>query len=243
MEIGEKYIHKFNPAITCEIAAFTENGYRVQQTEGKKKPKQAFFYKADFDVKNGFWVKLPDNTPKLEEKNNELKYPTFEDFLNRISINNIEKKKDAEMYDVEILSSRYYFYSDFSLDGIQVKILWSKYNNGLCSITVSGLKTQKFSEENYDYVITKAMYWLYKNYFSYSSDEKGMFKVYQQGYLGFDFYKFPQYFDFVGTHAQTNYDDVVIRLNQMGFDMKTLFIEKVLYNYQNFKSQLLNLEL
>lgn len=57
MEIGEKYIHKFNPAITCEIAAFTENGYRVQQIEGKKKPKQAFFYKADFDVKNGFWVK------------------------------------------------------------------------------------------------------------------------------------------------------------------------------------------
>ena len=59
-------------------------------------PKRGFFYRADFDVKNGFWVKeVPLNTKVATQQivNKELKYPTFEDFLDRISTDNIYKKK------------------------------------------------------------------------------------------------------------------------------------------------------
>ena len=247
MELGDKFTHKYTLTNTCEITGFTNRGYKVQLTEGKKKPKQAFFDKPDFDVKNGFWVKeIQLDTPVINQQveSKELKYPAFRDFLAAISTNNIPKKKDVQMLDVQLSdNSLHYFYSDFSLDGIRVRITWSKWNRGLCSITISGLQTQKFSANGYEEVMNEAIKWLYEKHFKYAKDEKALFRVYKQGYLGFDYYEFPQYFDFVNNYNFTNYDDVIKQLNRLELDMKTLFIQKVLYNYASFKTELLKLEL
>ena len=239
MELGDKFTHKYTLTNTCEITGFTNRGYKVQLTEGKKKPKQAFFDKPDFDVKNGFWVKISASLSNVDG----LKYPTFEDFLERISIYKIEKKKDAELLGIRLPNfSIGYFYSLFSLDGIDVAIYYSRYKPNDCSITVQGFKKKNFSnDDGFDVLMEESMEWLYKNYFNYSKNEKAWFKVYEQGI--FDFYEFPQYFTYLGTYKQVSYDDVVIDFAKKGIDEKTIFIQKILYVYQDFKDELLNIDL
>ena len=240
MEVGDKFTHKYSPTITCEITGFTDKGYKVQQTEGKKKPKQAFFDKPDFDVKNGFWVKISTSLSNVDG----LKYQTFEDFLERISINNIPKRKDAEMLDLQLPNySRHYFYSNLSIDGIEVRIVWSKYNPGKCSIKVQGIIEKDFRVDSYDVVMNDSMKWLYDNYFRFDKNEKASFRTYYQGYLDFDYYKFSQYFTYIRTYHQSNYDEVVIDLAKKGFEMETIFIEKIIYHYASFKDELLNIDL
>ena len=47
----------------------------------------------------------------------------------------------------------------------------------------------------------------------------------------------------LGTYKQVSYDDVVIDFAKKGIDEKTIFIQKVLYVYQDFKDELLNIDL
>ena len=57
MNIGDKFKHKYNKAISCEIVSFTARGVKVKQTQGRK-GKQAFYDLQDFEnSERGLWLK------------------------------------------------------------------------------------------------------------------------------------------------------------------------------------------
>lgn len=246
MEIGEKFIHKFNPTITCEIAAFTENGYRVQQTEGKKKPKQAFYYKADFEVKNGFWGKQSKAETKLEKQNEKLKYPTFKEFL--VKVGSLEDQNGSKGFSIMMeneygSNTIYPFTSPFDLDGIRVQIFFDKFEFENCKIEMLGYtKKIKWSGE-FPHVIDEAMYWIYKNYFLHGKEELAGYNVFDKGFYDSQSQFFPRDDQFIGYFNALNYESLLSHLKQKGIDLKSVMIEKVQYDYRRLKGELINLEL
>jgi hypothetical protein len=56
--IGKKFQHKHILDLRCEIISETAKGFKVLQTEGRKKAKTAFYHVIDFDSKKGFWTPI-----------------------------------------------------------------------------------------------------------------------------------------------------------------------------------------
>lgn len=236
MEVGDKFTHKYSPSITCEITGFTDKGYKVQQTEGKKKPKQAFFNKADFEVKNGFWVKQAIVAVIA------LKYPTLKAFAEKLE--SLEKVQLMGIISIEVEGKSYYFNPDFQLDGIHVQIKYIKTLFDSCMVSIAGGKNKYFKKsEKYVHVLDMVLEWIYPNYFQYGEDELTAYRVFYKGFHSPKVIKYPHHYEHLGYYVAQNYEELQVQLVEIGMNLDTVLIEKAHYSFPFMQQKLMNVAL
>lgn len=117
MEIGEKYTHKYNPAITIEITGYTNKGYEVLQNEGKKKLTRQYYNQIDFDSKKGIWIM--QESPKGTLSESQLKKLAFK-YRTRsiVQIQELEEVSGFEIVenDRDVYGKKYNEWHDASFD-------------------------------------------------------------------------------------------------------------------------------